>query len=288
MSLQSEKKHFFPLLLPGTAMVLMLLLPELTLRGTRRGMLLWYQFFLPAVFPFMILSGLMTRYLKKGGPFFAVVGGFLNGYPNGAKIAADLNKKRLLSDRTAPYYAVFCNMSGPMFLASYADLKREMPVIYLVSTLLLCVFCRLSAKKEDHQVALSASDSSHTDLSSTGDFLLECTGIMVKAGIYIMYFSILVELLAAVSFTIPQLQYLIPFLEMTTGIACIQDASFPSPGLRLYYRLFLCVTGGGCTVFQTQEVIRGMKLPIWKYIGLKIIQGTVICGVCFSLNMLFS
>lgn len=342
------------LVLPGTAMLLMLLFPGITLRGTRRGLLLWYQFFLPAVFPFMILSGLMTRRLKRGGKLFAVIGGFLNGYPNGAKIAADLQKKGLLSPKTAPFYAAFCNMSGPMFLASYANLTKEMPLLYLTSVLLLYLCCVLSpgndtmpvhqtnclqnpvkdnpknknssinldskvqntpacfdskvkknpvcfdsnAKKdpvsfdpESKKIHASydlngnkTTDSLMTDQSGTGDFLLECTGIMVKAGIYIMYFSILIELLAAVSYMIPQLKYVIPFLEMTTGIACIQDFGFPCPRLRLYYRLFLCTTGGMCTIFQTGEVIRGMDLTIWKYILLKLLQGLVICGVCFMFN----
>lgn len=272
------------------------------MRGTRNGLLLWYQNFLPSVFPFMILSGLLTGYLKKGGSVFAVAAGFLNGYPCGAKTAADLKQKGLLPENTACYYAVFCNMSGPMFLATYADLKEEMPVIYLTSIVLLWLFCQLTPRLPDYRQAFfcrssgqsaqtvknrqktqisEASFPSENTASTDNDYLLECTGIMVKAGIYIMYFSILMELLSQPFFSSSLLRLYVPFLELTTGIACIRDAAFPLPGLERYFRIFLCVSGGLCTAFQTKEVTYGLNLSLLRYLILKQVHALTVCAVCY-------
>ncbi|MCI7099773.1 MAG: hypothetical protein MR966_12910 [Lachnospiraceae bacterium] len=296
------KNPWFTVFLTGSALVLMLLFPGITLKGAGSGLLLWYQRFLPAVFPFMILSGLLTGYLKKGGAVFAVTAGFLNGYPIGAKTAADLKKKGLLPENTACYYAVFCNMSSPMFMAAYAGLKKEMPVIYLTSAALLTIFCQLGCRsgsgknsirkrkrhstcglKMDMDSILSAAPAGsppHNE-PGTGDYLLECTGIMVKAGIYIMYFSILAEFLSGLSFEGPVLKLLVPFLELTTGISRIQAADFPFPWLTRYLKIFLCVSGGLCTAFQSREVTYDLNLSLPRYLLLKLIQASAVCAVCF-------
>lgn len=323
------------ILLIASALLMMLLFPEPSLKGAQSGLLLWYQHFLPAIFPFMILSGILIRYLERGGAFFAAVTGFLNGYPNGAKTAADLQKRGLLPKETACYYAVFCNLASPMFLAAYADLQREMPLIYLVSLLLLFLFCRrkpisipmdsfctckpnqtphpflekkapdaLDAEEEwadtpNSSLKKKEPDAFHaeeewTDTPNSSlkkrepaeDYLLECTRIMVKAGIYIMYFSILIEILSQPPFADQRISLLIPFLELTTGISYIESASFPFPDLRRYFRLFLCVFGGLCTAFQTREVTYGLSLTLPRYLAYKFFHASAVCLVCLLLDTL--
>ncbi|MGN0295339.1 MAG: hypothetical protein ACI4D3_15185 [Lachnospiraceae bacterium] len=304
------KNRWLIVFLIVSALLLMLLFPGITLKGAQSGLLLWYQRFLPAVFPFMILSGLLTGYLSRGGAIFAVAAGFLNGYPVGAKTAADLKKKGLLPENTACYYAVFCNMSSPMFMAAFAGLNREMPVIYLTSAALLIGFCLLTGRsgsgnirfrktgmgrfcrpepelykscrsEADTKNSVTAAPGDITDEPGAGDHLLECTGIMVKAGIYIMYFSILAEFLSGPSFTGPVLKLLIPFLELTTGISRIQAPDFPLPLLARYWKLFLCVSGGLCTAFQTREVTYDLNLSLPRYLFLKMIQASAVCVVCY-------
>lgn len=320
-SLQTIMKHkSLRILLIASALLMMMLFPESSLKGAQNGLLLWYQHFLPAIFPFMILSGILIRYLERGGTFFAAMTGFLNGYPNGAKTAADLQKRGLLPKETACYYAVFCNLASPMFLAAYADLQREMPLIYLVSLLLLFFFCRLVISpfqrlphQSDFVPTAEATDtfSKRKPLSipidsfcnakqtpnptpnpfsekkePAEDYLLECTSIMVKAGIYIMYFAILIEILSQPSFADQRISLLIPFLELTTGISYIESASFPFPDLRRYFRLFICVFGGLCTAFQTREVTYGLSLTLPRYLAYKFFHASAVCLVCILLDML--
>lgn len=86
----------------------MLLFPETVFRGACDGLLLWYQILIPTLFPYLIVTGLLLKtdgaaivsrllfrpfHLLFGTSFygsFAVLSGFLCGYPMGAKIIADL------------------------------------------------------------------------------------------------------------------------------------------------------------------------------------------------------
>lgn len=271
------------LVLLASSLFFMLLFPELTLQGTRRGLLLWYQHFLPAVFPFMILSGIMTGFLHGGGPVFAALAGFLNGYPNGAKIASDLSERKLLSENIAPYYAVFCNQSSPMFLSAFAGLKKEMPWIYISSVFLLFLTgqiekCRPGGNADSNAGITPKSETVSSGFS--GDYLLDCTGIMVKAGIYIMYFSILVRFLIEISNHFPAIRFLIPFLEITTGITYIRNSPLFTGKIQQMLLLFLCVSGGICTAFQTMEVTKKLNLSLKRYLFLKLVQASFTCIIC--------
>lgn len=88
--------------------LIMLLCPQEVFFGASKGLLLWFQTVLPTLLPFMILSGLLIStnsivYLDRiFGPLFcrlfrtsenasfAIIAGFLCGYPMGAKVTADL------------------------------------------------------------------------------------------------------------------------------------------------------------------------------------------------------
>ena len=88
----------------------MLLFPETVFQGACDGLLLWYQILIPTLFPYLIVTGLLLKtdgaavvsrllfrpfHLLFGTSFygsFAVLSGFLCGYPMGAKIIADKNK----------------------------------------------------------------------------------------------------------------------------------------------------------------------------------------------------
>ncbi|MGN0266686.1 MAG: hypothetical protein ACI4D7_03305 [Lachnospiraceae bacterium] len=270
------------LVLLASSLLLMLRFPDLTLQGTRRGLLLWYQHFLPAVFPFMILSSIMTGFLHGGGPVFAALAGFLNGYPNGAKIASDLSERKLLSENMAPYYAVFCNQSSPMFLSAFAGLKKEMPWIYISSVFLLFLTGQIEKWQKRNSADKSRVSQNPETVSSgfSGDYLLDCTGIMVKAGIYIMYFSILVSFLSGISNRFPTIRFLIPFLEITTGITYIRNSDIFTGKIQQMLILFLCVSGGICTAFQTMEVTGNLNLSLKRYLLLKLIQAFFTCFIC--------
>ena len=117
--------------------LIMLLCPQEVFFGASKGLLLWFQTVLPTLLPFMILSGLLIStnsivYLDRiFGPLFcrlfrtsenasfAIIAGFLCGYPMGAKVTADLLRQERISKAEGQYLLSFCNNTSPMFIISY-------------------------------------------------------------------------------------------------------------------------------------------------------------------------
>ena len=116
---------------------LMLFFPQTAICGASLGLMLWFQTVLPVLLPFLILTALL---LKSNGFFlisrlvrpilrplfgisdygsFALLVGFLCGYPMGSKVTADLKREGKITVNEASYLLSFCNQTSPMFLISY-------------------------------------------------------------------------------------------------------------------------------------------------------------------------
>ena len=135
--------------------IIMLFFPKATLAGAADGLLLWFQMILPTLLPFMILSNLLLQtnaiyYISCAlkpilQPLFqistpscyAVLVGFLCGYPMGAKIIADLTRSNRISKEEGQYLLSFCNNSSPMFILSYISLQILQAPSFSAITLLI-------------------------------------------------------------------------------------------------------------------------------------------------------
>ena len=136
----------------------MLLFPSETFRGASNGLLLWFQILVPTLLPFLVLTNLLIRttsityIVKIIGPFiqkffhvssygsFAVLAGFLCGYPIGAKVTADLVKRKQISLSEGNYLLSFCNQTSPAFISSYIVLQQFHDSSLLLPTLLILFF----------------------------------------------------------------------------------------------------------------------------------------------------
>lgn len=113
-----------------------LLFPQEAMSHAATGLTLWLQNMIPALFPFMVISGLIIRLdlvpgiIKVFHPVlnkifrtseyceYAMVMGFLCGYPMGAVIIKDLLEDNKISRNEADYLLSFCNNIGPVFYCS--------------------------------------------------------------------------------------------------------------------------------------------------------------------------
>ena len=88
---------------------------------------------------------------------------------------------------------------------------------------------------------------------------------IVKVGLYIIFFSILIALPGKLSAGHPLLAGILPALEMTNGILMIHKAA---PDLTVSYPLILGLTsfGGFCSAAQTKCMLKAASLPILPYI----------------------
>ncbi len=117
--------------------LLMLCCPKEVFNGASEGLLLWFQILFPTLFPFLLITDLLMatggiRMISKvlsvpfgilsrvsGEGTFAVVAGFLCGYPMGAKITADLIRNQSISVEEGTYLLSFCNNTSPIFIINF-------------------------------------------------------------------------------------------------------------------------------------------------------------------------
>lgn len=120
---------------------LILLCPREAFEGARSGLFLWFETLLPTLFPFMVLTNLLihtqalsyiTQILKpilypifkvSENGSFAILVGFLCGYPMGAKVIASLCTEQKITRSEGQYLLSFCNNTSPMFLLNYVILS---------------------------------------------------------------------------------------------------------------------------------------------------------------------
>ena len=116
---------------------LLLTYPMESLAFSLTGLQLWFNKMIPALLPFMILSGMMVRlnlteyfarivsplltpllHIRLNG-IYAIVIGFLCGFPMGAKTIAELYACRKLTKKEASFLLAFCNNIGPVYFISF-------------------------------------------------------------------------------------------------------------------------------------------------------------------------
>lgn len=116
---------------------IMLKYANLTKTYALHGLTIWYQHMLPALLPFMILSGILIdlnlealitkpfSYILKplfrisDAGIYTLIMGYLCGFPMGAKVAATEYQKGMLSKAEMQYLMAFCNNFGPAYYLSF-------------------------------------------------------------------------------------------------------------------------------------------------------------------------
>lgn len=115
-------------------MLIIISSPKKFTSGTISGLKLFFFSVLPGLFPFMLLTKLLTElgtmfkfcgkldkfsYKVFGTPgisIYAFLMSIISGYPIGAKIISDLYDKNLIDEQDAKRMSIFCTTSGPIFV----------------------------------------------------------------------------------------------------------------------------------------------------------------------------
>lgn len=140
------------------SLLFMIFHADLVTKGAAAGLLLWYSAVVPALFPFMVLSSVLSG---SGGiswlmqPFtvvfrfcglsadgwYVLLTGLLCGCPMGAKTCADFLAEGRLSSSEAKFLFALCNHPSPMFLAGFRCYSH---VCRSITAFVLCL-CHLHA-----------------------------------------------------------------------------------------------------------------------------------------------
>ena len=285
----------------------MLSFPQTVFTGASYGLVLWFRHVLPTLLPYMILINVLictpalhwicritstflcpllgTSYYGT----FAVLTGFLCGYPMGAKTASDLLDTQKISRPEASYLLSFCNNTSPAFILSYvvtqnlkkSDLCIPFFLILTLTPLMLSFIFRLFYRLQESSGSFSqATPSSFPDPSGnfSDGFLDRCImnafKSITKVGGYMMMFSVLIQLLASALPDNTASLLLYSGLEISIGIR-----QLASSALYTSHKIILCAAltsfSGWCCIAQTYSMISGNHLPILPYIAEKLATALV-------------
>ena len=282
---------------------LMLVFPKAVFNGASEGLLLWFQIILPTLFPFILVTTLLIctdsihyissafgkilcrifRVSENGS--FAVITGFLCGYPMGAKVTADLIASGYITQSEGRYLLSFCNNTSPVFILNFIVWKTLGKEELLLPSLLILlgtpvlmsfIFRRLYLKKEHAFPTLkkAADGKKAWNFQMIDKCIMGGFETITKVGGYIILFSVILTLFQSVTFLPKPLAYMLPSLEVTNGIAILGKSTLP---FSIQYPAIIGLTafGGFCAAAQTQCMIQGTGLPLMHYIIQKLATATV-------------
>lgn len=274
-------------------LLLLLFHPVATVNAAALGLTIWYQNILPALLPFAILSDILissnafyqiarilyplVRLLipcSRNGTF-PLMAGYLFGFPMGSRICARMVSEGKLSREEASVIFIISNNISPVFISSYIvhDMLRAdhltLPTLLLVYVPPL-IYGRLAYRRmERRQWQKETAPRLKMDFSIVDAGIMNGFEILCKLGGYIMLFSILTAFLQLyVPFPFWQTLLASP-LEITNGIAGIAAAGY---SMRATYTGMIALTslGGLCGIAQTYSMVSGVRLPMKRYITVKL------------------
>ena len=271
------------------------------------GLNLWFSRMIPALLPFMILSGiLMGLGLSDGfaalfSPFlrplfslsdsclYCIVIGFLCGFPMGAKVCAQSYEEHRISRREATLLLSFCNNIGPVYFVGYVlrlfpvshpgaalFAMYGIPLLYgicLRRTLFRDVAPALGQKQKTRPLpSLSVSSL----LQKMNDSIQTSLDAITVLGGYMIFCNLLnlipLHLLGETSALLP---WCGPLLEITSGISRLDWAHRMTAFLLLPF-------GGLSCIAQTYSCIRNTDLSLYEYLFHKVVQ-TMLTAAFYAL-----
>ncbi len=279
-------RRLLSLLLPACGLAALILDSKTALHGAMEGIELCIQSVIPSLFPFFILSILLTNAVLNSGrqrpnehgvlpqPFNALfLAGLLGGYPTGAQSVAEAYRSGNLSKDTAHRMLGFCSNAGPAFIfgiTSQLFTKPYIPwiiwLIHILSAVIVAVLIPVHhdadlAKASGYKITLQQafSKSLHAIASVCGWIILFRVLISFCDKWFLWLFPQEVSLLIT------------GVLELTNGIFQLQNLE--SEGVRFIYCSVLLAFGGICVVLQTASVTAGLGLG-WYFPG-KLTQSAI-------------
>ena len=276
-----SRRHFLtiPILI---FFLCMLSFPQTVFAGASYGLLLWFRHVLPTLLPYMVLINILIRtpalhwICHITSPFlcpllgtsyygtFAVLTGFLCGYPMGAKTASDLLDAQKISRSEASYLLSFCNNTSPAFILSYVviqNLKKDsisIPflLILTLTPLMMSFVFRLFYRAKDHihpfshMMQVSSSTASQSENLSGNYFdrcIMNAFESITKVGGYMMMFSVLIHCLRLLFQTIQPPFFCIPAWRSAPESDGLRHPHCIPP-IRLFCALHLPLSAAGAVL----------------------------------------
>ena len=261
------------------------------------GLDLWFRKMIPALFPFMVFSGIMIRMnltdsfvkilsplfrplyrISKSGIYVLFVG-FLCGFPMGAHTIAELYKQNKISKQEAEYLLAFCNNIGPVYVTGFAlpilgvtQIKTALFGMYGIPLLYGLFLRRLQPYGYFPCTAAQKGQKTASTpfLEALDESVMSALNGITRLGGYMIIFNLLNIVPTLLLKTGEQRAVFACILEITGGLSMLWK-SMP------LYTLSLLAFGGLSCIAQTNSMLQGTDLSLKKYVFHK----TILTAVSF-------
>ncbi len=264
-------------LFAALGMLLLILDAKTAIAGASEGVLLCIRAVVPSLFPFFLLSILLTGSLAgtkipvlsplgrlcgiPSGAESLFLTGFLGGYPTGAQSIAQAYRAGSLSRQDARRMLGFCSNAGPAFLFGIVGPSLEKGVwalwgIHILSALLVGIL--LPGRQNNKAVC---APSPPVTLADAFQRSLRITASVCG---WVILFRVVIHVLARwFLWLVPaDIQVILTgLLELTNG--CCDLGRISSQADRFIAASFLLSGGGLCVLMQTVSVTKGVGLGMY-------------------------
>ena len=274
-------------------MVILILDGKTALLGAKEGLNLCITAVIPSIFPFLVLSGILTAafsgsklsvlslparlfHLPKGTEAL-LVNVFLGGYPVGASAVSREVSRGQLSKEAGEIMLSWSNQAGPAFLFGMLGMlfssRITLFLIWLIQIISALWTCQMYCGKEWAPAALQCNSALPELRTSVGIMGVIC-GWIVLMRVVIAFLD------RWVLWALPGVLRIlvIGILELSNGCAALAQVSGEGP--RMLLACVMLSMGGVCVALQTQSVCGGLSMKY--YIQGKLIQGCFSAVLCLG------
>lgn len=285
-----EKRRTYAGIGAALGMLILILDSKTALTGARTGIDLCMRTVVPSLFPFFLLSILLTgslvgcsvSFLKPIGRLCRIprgaesilISAFLGGYPVGAQAVAEAYCSGQLSRKEATRMLAFCSNAGPAFLFGMVGSmfpEKSTPwllwAIHVSGAILTAMMIPASSKSTVQM------DSSTT--VSVSSALASAIRVMARVCGWVILFRVVTAFLQRwILWLLPTpLQVAVTgILELSNG--CCDLWKIPDVRMRFLVCGAILSFGGLCVTMQTMSVVRGLSMKYY-YLG-KIFQTCIV------------
>lgn len=288
------KKHRYLSAWAAAAGMLVLIADGKTaLQGASEGVTMCIQTLIPSLFPFFVLSNVITSTLSSQKlPFLRPIGkifqipegsefllavGFLGGYPVGARNVSQLYRNQHLSKSDAEGMIMICNQAGPSFLFGIVGPMFSRPEavwsLWLIQILSTFAVARMLPCPQTKKTK-APSPQSATYPQQLQNAIQAMASVCGWVVLLRMVWKILMRW---VLWLFPQMLQigLAGAIELANG--CLLLPQLSSEQMRFLFAAGLLSFGGGCVLLQTKSVCNGLSMKI--YFPGKILQSAISTGL---------
>lgn len=260
----------------GLGMLVLIFDSCLAVEGAQKGVELCIRTVLPSLFPFIMLSMLLTKEVSGRSrwllPISELLGiprsaqsllipAFLGGYPVGAKCIHDLYRNGYLQKQQAERLLSFCSNAGPAFLfgmlSGFFPDKKTLWLLWLIHILSAVLTGFLFSTGE----TAANIPVKMPEKSDKPDILLSASKSMGLICGWVILFRMLVTFLQQWFLWLlpPWLSVFVTgMLELTNG--CCELMQIEDIGIRFVICSCMLAFGGICVLLQTASVTKGLSL----------------------------